>query len=61
MAGVVILKMDVLLELFGQAEMIDGVFGGEERSGEIVETIVDFDLKVRIGDHGFDEIALNIG
>src|SRR5580700_3155500 len=59
-SGVVVLQVDVFLEFFGQAEVLHGVFGGNERSGQIVQTVFDFDLKVRVGEYGLNEIAFHV-
>ena len=45
-AGVVILQGDVLLEVWRQAQVRHGVFGGEERRGQVVDAILDFDVEV---------------
>ena len=54
MAGVVILQGYIFLQIFGQAEVSHGVFGGEEGSGEVVESVFDFDVEVGIGNDGLD-------
>src|SRR5580698_11471192 len=40
--------------------MLHGVFGGVERRGQIVKSVFDFNLQMRIREHCLDEIALNV-
>src|ERR1700692_343295 len=60
-ARVVVLEVDVFLEFFGKEEVLHGVFGGHERSGQIVQAVLNFDLKMGIGEHGLNEVAFDVG
>ena len=40
--------------------MIHRMLGRKEWSGEIVQSVLDFDSEVRVRNHGFDEILLDI-
>src|SRR5580700_10636382 len=60
-AGVVILQLDILLQVFRQAEMSHGEFGGKKGCCQVVESILDFDVKMRIGYQGIDQIFFDVG
>src|SRR5216684_3857905 len=54
---VVVLQANVLLEFVRQSEMLHGVFGGVERCGQIVKSVLHFNLEMRIGEHGPNQVA----
>ena len=48
--GVVILHLNVGAQLFRQVEMVHGVFGAEERRGEVIEAVLHLNLRNNFGD-----------
>lgn len=56
----VVIELDIFLQGFGQAEVLHGVFCGEERSGQVVVAVFHLHKQLGVGDHRLRQVLIHV-